>query len=115
MSRRNTRTPKARRSTTDALTIIDRMIGDDAELRAMIDEETVNAEVAAMVYKARTEAGLSQAQLAKLLGTSQPAIARLEDADYDGHSLTMLKRIAAVLNLALELRFVRPKRGSRAA
>lgn len=91
------------------------MIGDDTELRAIVAEETVNAEVAAMVRRARTEAGLSQTRLARLLGTSQPTIARLEDAEYEGHSLTMLKRIAAALNLNLELRFVRPSRRSRAA
>jgi transcriptional regulator with XRE-family HTH domain len=91
------------------------MVGDDADLRAMIVEETANAEVAALVHKARTDARLSQSQLARLLGTSQSTIARLEDADYSGHSLTMLKRIAAALDLALELRFVRPSRGSKAA
>jgi hypothetical protein len=38
--------------------------------------------------------------------TTQSAIARLEDADYNGHSLTMLRRIAAAMNQRVEVRFV---------
>lgn len=95
-----------RKKTSDALEIIDRMIGDDAELRAMIDEERGNAEVAQIIHDARTRAGLTQKELARLIGTKQPTIARLEDADYDGHSLSMLRRIGAALHLRLEVRLV---------
>lgn len=90
--------------TRGALRIIDRMIGDDVELRQMIAEETVNAAVARMIYDARTKAGLTQRQLADLVGTTQPVIARLEDADYEGHSLSMLSRIAAALHQRLVVR-----------
>jgi hypothetical protein len=44
--------------------------------------------------------------LAELVGTTESAISRQEDAAYDGHSLTMLRRIAAVLNQRVEVRFV---------
>jgi len=101
--------------TRDALKIIDQMIGDDAELRQMIDEETINLQVARMIYNARTKAGLTQKELADLVGTKQSVIARLEDADYEGHSLSMLQRIAAALNKRLEVRFVSAKRRLRAA
>jgi len=94
------------RKTNDALKIIDRMVGDDAELRAMIDEERASAEIAQLIYDARTRAGLTQKELADLIGTSQPTIARLEDTDYDGHSLGMLRRIAAALHLRLEMRLI---------
>ena len=94
------------RKTTDALKIIGRMIGDDPELRAMIDEERAGAEIAQLIHDVRRRAGLTQKQLAKLIGTSQPAIARLEDADYDGHSLAVLRRIAAALHMRLEVRLV---------
>ena len=86
--------------------ILDRITGDDAELRAIIHQETVNVHVARLIYDARTQAGLTQEQLAERVGTRQPVIARLEDADYEGHSLTMLQRIGAALNLALDIRFV---------
>ena len=38
-------------------------------------------------------AGLSQKELAALIGTTQSVISRLEDSDYGGRSLTMLERI----------------------
>lgn len=94
------------KTTSEASEILDRLTGDDPELRDMIAEESVNAQVARLVYEARTAAGLTQKQLADLLGTQQSVIARLEDADYHGHSLGMLRRIAEALNQKLEVRFV---------
>jgi transcriptional regulator with XRE-family HTH domain len=73
-------------------------------LRELIAEATVNAQIAEMLYEARTKAGLTQQQLADLAGTKQPVIARLEDADYTGHSLTLLQRIATALNKRIEIR-----------
>ena len=89
--------------TKDALKILDRLTGNDPQLREQIERETVNVQVAQLIYDARTKAGLTQRQLAALIGTSQPNIARLEDADYEGHSLTMLQRIAKALNQRLEI------------
>ena len=66
----------------------------------------VNAEVAQLIYDVRSKAKLTQKQLAELVGTTQSVIARLEDADYEGHSLSMLQRIAAAVNKRLEVRFV---------
>ncbi|MTJ06497.1 MULTISPECIES: helix-turn-helix transcriptional regulator [unclassified Anabaena] len=82
----------------NAIKILDKMTGNDIELEAMIAEESINAEVAQLIYAARTKAGLTQKQLAELMGTKQPVIARLEDANYEGHSLSMLQKIAHVLN-----------------
>ena len=101
------------RKTTDAMKIIDRITGDDAELRKLIQEETLNVRVARMVYEARTKAGLTQAELAELIGTKQPVIARLEDADYEGHSLSMLSRIAEALHQRLEISFVSERNAHR--
>ena len=92
--------------TKNALKILDRITGDDLELRELIEEETINAQVARMIYEARTQASLTQQELARLVGTKQPVIARLEDADYDGHSLSMLQRIATALNQRLEVHLV---------
>ncbi len=89
--------------TKDALQIIDQMVGDDAELRQMIAEESLNAAVAQMIYEARISAGLTQKELADRVGTKQPVIVRLEDANYEGHSLSMLNRIAEALNQHLRV------------
>ncbi len=92
--------------TKDVLKIIDRMVGQDKRLRELIVEETINVHVARMIYDARNKAGLTQKELAKLVGTTQSVIARLENADYDGHSLNMLQRIAAALNKRVDIRFL---------
>lgn len=61
-------------------------------------------DLAILVCKMREGAGLSQAQLAERIGTSQPTIARLEDADYTGHSLKIIEKIAAACGVELKLR-----------
>ena len=62
--------------------------------------------VAGAIHDVRTAASLTQTELADLIGTKQPVISQLENADYEGHSLTMLKRIGDALNQRLEIRFV---------
>jgi ribosome-binding protein aMBF1 (putative translation factor) len=94
------------RRTKNARKILDDLTGKDPELRKMIAEEALNVRVARMIFDARTRAGLTQTQLAELIDTQQPVIARLEDADYEGHSLSMLQRIAEALGQRLEVSFV---------
>ena len=72
-------------------------------MQEMVAIASINAHVAQLIYEARIKAGLTQQQLADLIGTKQPVIARLEDADYEGHSLSMLQRIAQALNQRLEI------------
>ena len=96
--------------TKDALKILERMTGGNSTIRRDIANSRVNLEVAQMIYDARTKAGMSQRGLAELVGSRQSVIARLEDADYMGHSLSMLQRIGIALGQRLELRFVRANR-----
>ncbi len=90
--------------TSDALKIIDNLTGDDPELEEMVREASLNAVVAQLIYEARISRGLTQKQLADRIGTKQSAIARLEDADYDGHSLSMLQKVASALNQRIEIK-----------
>ena len=78
-----------------------RYVGDDPERRAALEAARVHAEVARTIYELRTEAGLSQKELADLVGTTQSVISRLEDEEYDGHSVSVLNRIAKALNQRL--------------
>ena len=84
----------------------DRYIGNDPKQIEEYEQEVLNAEIARKVYDLRTKAGLSQRELARRVGTSASAICRLEDADYEGHSLFMLKRITEALDKRVEIRFV---------
>ena len=114
-----TNASKQLKKTTDAVEILHGMAGDDSRARELLNKARVNVRVAKLIYDARTKAGLTQAQLADRVGTRQPVIARLEDADYDGHSLTMLQRVAAALNRQIDVRFssagVKVFRGKRIA
>lgn len=83
-----------------------RYVGEDEAKAASFEEELANAEIAGQIYALRTRAGLSQRQLAAKVGTTASVICRLEDADYTGHSLAMLRRIAAAVNKRVEIRFV---------
>lgn len=93
-----------------------RIHGKEARLREAIEAQKLNTMVAEMILTAREKAGLTQSRLAKLVGTTQSAISRLEDADYDGHSLSMLRRIATALNSRVVIRLVaRPATSRRTA
>lgn len=96
-----------RAPTSDAVEILHRRYYQDKPRRLReLDEARAEAEVGRTIYTLRTRAGLTQRQLAKLVGTTASVICRLEDADYAGHSLAMLRRIAAALDRRLEVRFV---------
>lgn len=89
--------------TNDAIKILNKMTENNPEIQEMVRESSLNAELAQLIYTARTQAGLTQQQLADRIGTKQSVIARLEDADYEGHSLSMLQKIARALNQRLEV------------
>lgn len=107
---------KKTRRTSDAVKIItNRYFAGRKDLDELYERERQNLEIARKLYELRTKAGLSQRTLAKLIGTTASAICRLEDADYAGHSLAVLRRIAVALHQRLEIRFVPATRKHRAA
>jgi transcriptional regulator with XRE-family HTH domain len=90
--------------TNDAVKILRRRyIDNDEERKESLQTERINADVAQKIYDLRKEAGLTQKELAELIGTTQSVISRIEDADYEGHSLTMLSRIAQALKRRLTI------------
>ena len=98
-----------KKTTTDATKILADIAGHDPKRRQAFEEAVANREVAQRIYELREQAGLSQTELAKRVGTTQSVISRLEDADYEGHSLAMLNRIAAAVERRVEIRFL-PRR-----
>jgi ribosome-binding protein aMBF1 (putative translation factor) len=91
----------AKRTSSAAEILRNRYVNNDPERKASVEAERVNAEIARLIYAERTGARLTQEQLAELVGTTQSVISRLEDSDYDGHSLSMLNRIAGALRKKL--------------
>ncbi len=60
-------------------------------------------DVALQLAALRERAGLSQKDLARKLKTSQQQISRLESPAYEGHSLSMLRRVAKALGARVRL------------
>ena len=97
---------KKGRQTNDAVEILRRrFVEGDPESEALLEEIRAEAEVARTIYRLRSGAKLTQQALAERVGTTASVISRLEDADYTGHSLAMLRRIAAALGRRVEIRF----------
>ena len=101
------RTTKKQRTTRDAVKILHRRyVAGRPKQEAALEEARLNAAIAQEIYDLRVKAGLTQRDLADLVGTSHSVISRLEDADYEGHSLKMLQRISLALKYRLQVSFV---------
>lgn len=95
------------------------MLTHDELIKKMMENPAVRAEYDRIereempmldaILKARSEAGLTQAQVAERMGTKAPAVARLENALVTGKhspSLATLQKYAAALGKRVEVRFV---------
>lgn len=96
---------KAKTTTKNFGDYLRNRINGDSELKEMVDEESVNAQIATQIYDLRKSRGLTQAQLAELVGTTQSVIARMENSDYTGHSISMLTRIASCCGVKFRAEF----------
>jgi transcriptional regulator with XRE-family HTH domain len=72
-------------------------------------------DVAFQIAALRNEAGMSQAELAKEVRTTQQQISRLESPSYEGHSLSMLRRVAEVLGAKVYVQIQRSEPSRKAA
>ena len=84
----------------------------DPEFAARFKRAGEAWDVALQIAALRQQAGLSQKDLAKLLKTSQQQISRLESPGYEGHSLSMLRRIADAMHARVRIVFEPAKTGS---
>jgi transcriptional regulator with XRE-family HTH domain len=89
----------------------------DPEFAARFERAGEAWDVALQIAALRTQAGLSQKDLAKLLKVSQQQISRLESPGYEGHSLSTLRRVAKVLHARVRVTFEPEKKatGTRVA
>jgi len=71
-----------------------------------LEEAFINDNVARKLHEVRTKAGLSIGELANLVGTQVSVICRLEDANYEGYSLSILNLTASALNMRVLVDFV---------
>ena len=79
----------------------------DPAFKAAYDDATDSHNIARQLAKLREQSGLSQRELAQKLHTSQAAISRLERSDYEGHSISTLKKYLQALGASMTIRFHR--------
>jgi len=78
----------------------------DPEFKAHYQEEKQALKLAMKIAELRENKGLSQQQLAELMGTSQQAISRIESGEYEGFTLKTLEKIAAATGMRIKIDFV---------
>lgn len=88
---------------SDAVELMDKWYGSIPDWDKLVAEEEFNMQVGQAVYDLRHSVGLSQADLAKLTDTTQSIISKVENADYDGSSIDILKRVCFALHTRIEV------------
>jgi transcriptional regulator with XRE-family HTH domain len=78
-------------------------VAQNRDLNAAFQRELARLQLANQIADARKRAGLSQAQLAKRIGTKQTGVARMERAGTTGFTTTTLAKIAAATGSRLEV------------
>ena len=96
--------------TSDAIKILKQRTGIDPETDPEMLRIAEEYRVGQIIHDARIAAQMTQKQLADAVGTTQSVISQLEDAEYEGHSLSMLRRIAEALKMRVQIELV-PERG----
>jgi DNA-binding XRE family transcriptional regulator len=89
---------------------MDRLLNEDPELRAMVQEELEGMQIAQDLVRIRERHGLTQKDIAERIGVSQPLIARLEAGKAANVQLKTLIRYAAAAGSSVRLSFVAWKR-----
>jgi len=89
--------------TRNLLDLIRAELADDPSLQALVEREVEHSHLASEIYQRRTERNLTQKELARLAGTSQTVIARLESANYSGHSFSLVRRIADAMGCTMRV------------
>lgn len=107
-SHKNQRAPH-----NDALAVMTKMFGAEPGWEKGVADATAAAEIAEEVYALRERHGLTQRELAARIGSSQSAVARMEDGEYRGHSMSVLRRMAAAVGEQVSFKFVAAPRSKK--
>ena len=78
----------------------------DPEFKTHYQGERQALKLAMKIAELRNQKGLSQQELAKLMGTSQQAISRIESGEYEGFTLKTLEKIAEATGMRVKIEFV---------
>ena len=103
---------KRKKDDLDKLT--EKILKEDPSFAEKLERADQAWDIAFQIYDLRKQAGLTQTQLAKLVGTQQSNIARIESADYTGYTFKSLEKVTKALKARLEVRII-PEVGKRSA
>ncbi len=95
-----------KRKKDDLDRLIEKALKIDPSLKEGMEKAGQAWDIAFQMYDLRKKAGLTQKQLANLVGTKQSNIARIEDAYYTGYTLKTLEKVAKALKSRLEIKIV---------
>lgn len=84
---------------------LEKEIKKDLELKTRLGKISKALDIAYQIYDLRKEKGLTQTQFAKMIGVSQPNIARIEKADYRNYTIKTLEKVAQALNTTVQIYF----------
>ncbi|MBO9790459.1 helix-turn-helix transcriptional regulator [Xanthomonas perforans] len=98
--------PKAIRNKSYATVLIKKSHWINKERRQAYMDAAIEQGIAWQIKLNRELRGMSQSQLAKVLGTKQSAISRMEDPTYGSHSLDTLQAIAHAFDCALLVKLI---------
>lgn len=85
---------------------MEKILKEDPSFQEELDKADQAWDIAFQIRELREKAGLTQKELAELVGTKQSNIARIEDADYTSYTLTTLEKVTKALKAKLEIRIV---------
>ena len=95
-----------KRKKDDLDRLLEKVLKEDPSFQEKLDEAGRAWDIAFQIYDLRKKAGLTQTQLAKLVGTRQSNIARIESADYTGYTLKTLGKVTKALRGRIEIKIV---------
>jgi ribosome-binding protein aMBF1 (putative translation factor) len=107
---------KKTRTTADAVEILYKLfVEGKPEMEELVEQARADMAIGSQIFNLRRDAGLSQNALAERMGTTRSAISRLENADYEGHSVAMLRKIVTALGKRVHITFIDPEPEEEAA
>ena len=95
---------KRKKDDLDRLT--EKLLKQDSAFKEEFEKAGQAWDIAFQIYDLRKKSGLTQVQLAKLVGTKQSNIARIESADYTGYTFKTLEKVTKALKAKLEIKIV---------
>src|SRR5258708_26485955 len=86
--------------------LTEKLLKEDRCFQEEFDKADQAWDIAFQIRELREKAHLTQKELARLVGTKQANISRIEDADYTGYTLTTLEKVTKALKAKLEVRII---------